>query len=94
MRQQVAGPSKASSNAQQVSELNLLPITTRREVTSQAGIKERASMTTEAALAMKETVGLTWSQLRIQRKFLKSSCLTLPSEKKKRKYGKQLISIY
>ena len=94
VRQQVAGPSKASTDAQQVSELNLLPITTRREVTSKAGIKERASMTTEAALAMKETVGLTWSQLRIQRKFLKSSGLTLPSEKKKRKYGKQLISKY
>ncbi|KAK3726348.1 hypothetical protein RRG08_027079, partial [Elysia crispata] len=60
VRQQVAGPSKASTDAQQVSELNLLPITTRREVTSKAGIKERASMTTEAALAMKETVGLTW----------------------------------
>ena len=63
VRQQVAGPSKPSTDAQQVSELNLLPITTRHEVTSKAGIKERASVTTEAALAMKETVGLTWSQL-------------------------------
>ena len=71
-----------------------MPITTRREVTSKSGIKERASMITEAALAMKETVGLTWSQLRIQRKVLKSSDLTLPREKKKRKYGKQLISKY
>ncbi|KAK3751750.1 hypothetical protein RRG08_065655 [Elysia crispata] len=35
---------------------------TRREVTSKAGIKERASMTTETALAMKETVGLTWKK--------------------------------
>ncbi|KAK3762753.1 hypothetical protein RRG08_066893 [Elysia crispata] len=44
---------------------------TRREVTSKAGIKESASMTTEAALAI--------SQLRTQSKFLKSSGLTLPN---------------
>ena len=93
MRQQVAGTSKASIDAQQVCELKQLPITTPREVTSKskARIEERASMTTEAALAMKETVGLTWSQLRTKRKILKSSGLTFPIEKKKEKVGKQCI---
>ncbi|RUS68777.1 hypothetical protein EGW08_023462 [Elysia chlorotica] len=78
----------------QVTELKLLPMTARRAVTSRAGIKERVSMTTEAALAMKESVGLTWSQLRTQRKFLKASGLTLPHEQRKRKYGKQLDALY
>ena len=91
-RQLVAGPSKGSAEAQHVSELKLLPMQTRREVTSKAGIREKTSMAPEAALAMKETVGLTWSQMRAQRPFLKAHGLTLPNETKKRAYGKQLVS--
>ncbi|KAK3746949.1 hypothetical protein RRG08_030359 [Elysia crispata] len=75
VRQQQISKSKASTDAQQVSELQLLPIMTGQEITSKAGIKERTSMKTEAALAVKETVGFTGSQLCTQRKFWN---LTLP----------------
>ena len=43
---------------------------------------------------MKETVGLTWTQIRKQRKFLKSAGMTFPREAVKRARGKQLVSDY
>ncbi|GFN88496.1 nrag8 protein [Plakobranchus ocellatus] len=44
MREQIAGPSKTSSDVQRVSELKLLPITDRREISGKAGVKEKTRM--------------------------------------------------
>ncbi|GFO26967.1 hypothetical protein PoB_005347200 [Plakobranchus ocellatus] len=62
VRQPKADSSKTSTSAQQVSELKLLPIMPRREVSSKAGIKEKTQMIPKTALAMKKAVGLTWRQ--------------------------------
>ncbi|GFN91215.1 hypothetical protein PoB_001772100 [Plakobranchus ocellatus] len=94
MREQIAGPSKTSSDVQRVSELKLLPITDRREISGKASVKEKTGMSIESAIAIKETVGLTWSQLRTQRKFLKEFGLNLPNEARQRRRGKQLIAKY
>ncbi|GFO47403.1 amine oxidase [Plakobranchus ocellatus] len=53
-----------------------------------------AGMSIESAIAMKETVGLTWSQFRTQRKFLKEFGINLPNEARKRRRGQQLIAKY
>ncbi|GFO34231.1 hypothetical protein PoB_006073600 [Plakobranchus ocellatus] len=88
MREQIAGPFKTSSDVQRVSELKLLPINDRHEISSKAGVKEKTGMSIESAIAMKETVGLTWNQLGTQRKFLKEFGLNLPNEARKRRRGK------
>ena len=92
VRENIAGPSKLSTEAQQVIELKILPLEKRKKVTTKAGAIGKAQMTTETALAMKETVCLTWRQMRTQRKFLKASGIVLPHEAKKRQHSKQLVS--
>ncbi|GFO50045.1 amine oxidase [Plakobranchus ocellatus] len=57
-------------------------------------MKEKTGMSIECAITMKEAVGLKWSQLRIQRTFLKEFGLILPNEARKRRRGKQLITKY
>ena len=91
IRGQVAGGSKPANDRQHVTELKQLSPDTRHAIGKALKVREGVKMQVETTLAMKETVGLTWSQLRVQRRFLKDNGIRLPHEGIKRKYSKSLI---
>ena len=66
----IAGGDVESQQLQQSSELKVLPKSSRLNVCSKAGVKQKSYLNKKVALAMKTSLGLSWSQHRQQKRFL------------------------
>ena len=80
VRHHIAGSSEDSAIAQQAHELRRVKQAPKRKLLLKAGLCLKPKMNTLCALAMKESIDLSWDQLKRQRRFLTRAGLTIPSE--------------
>ena len=92
IRSAVAGSSQNSQIQQQTAELKNVDKSSRNVIGEGAGIKANPQMSSQTVMAMKEATDLSWSQLRVQRRFLKHAGLVLPNEQKQRISMKDLAA--
>ena len=90
-REAIAGTSKEATQKQHTHELNRLSNPVRREVFKKTGLESRVHIDKHHALAMKEAVGLTYSQQRELRHFMRESGVRIAHEGAERKVANELI---
>ena len=90
-REAIAGTSKEATQKQHTHELNRLSNPVCREVFKKTGLESRVHIDKHHALAMKEAVGLTYSQQRELRHFMRESGVRIAHEGAERKVANELI---
>ena len=86
----VAGKNNESIDVQTTSELKKIPMKKRCKIVEEAGIQGKAVIQQDDALIMKESMGLSWRQLRKQRSIMKNSGIKIKSEKAIRNKAKEI----
>ena len=87
----VAGDGSKPQEIQQTAELRSLSKPTRIRICAKAGIQHRTSINKHLSLAMKSSLNLTWSQMRKQKRFLKSLGVNYTNEKSERAEQQKLL---
>lgn len=90
-RRLISGPDKINQDAQQASELKLLSHRTRLRICAKAGVQHRTNIKSKMHLMMKTHMGLTWNQMRKQRRILKTVGISFDSECTERTEQKNLL---
>ena len=88
IRNTIAGTSKDSTTTQQAHEIRGLRKS--KVFLQKAGIVLKPEMDCMTVLAMKESIDLSWDELKRQRRFLKQAGIAMPSEKQLRKAQRAL----
>ncbi|GFO15139.1 nrag8 protein [Plakobranchus ocellatus] len=91
VREAVAGTSKQTIQTQHVHELQRLQNPVRRKIFKEAGLESTVHIDKHKSLAMKVSVGLTYSQQREIRRVLKESGVTMAHEGAERKVMNELV---
>ena len=87
----VAGSGSPSTIIQQSEEIRILPHHKKRKLCEKAGLDPKRIATKRVNLAMKASLHLSWSQCRIQKRFLRSLGIQVHSEKLDRQEQHTLI---
>ena len=86
----VAGGPGESADKQQSMELKVLSKEKREGICAMAGVKQRLRASRRCSLALKTHLGLTWNQMRKQKRFLKKLGMEFESEHKVRQTRKEI----
>ena len=90
LRTDISGSSLDDSIMQQSSEIKTKSKQAQQKILESAGCK-KATLTSKQGSAMRTQLGMTWSQYRSQKKFLKSVGVEFSSERKERQEQKQAM---
>ena len=90
-RQLISGHSAKAQELQQAIELSLLTKNTRVCVCANAGVQHRTFINKRVSLAMKTSLNLTWSQMRKQKRYLKTMGVSYESEKSERSEQQNIL---
>lgn len=92
LRDSLSGGDTESCNQQQAAELKKFSLHTRENICSMAGIKsKKLCINAKKTLAMKTHVGISWSQLRKTKKFLRQAGIKFENEMNERTAKKEII---
>ena len=87
----ISGGDSISVDQQQSLELKSRSRSSRQAICAAAGVRQRLKATRRCSLAMKSHLGLTWGQLRKQKRFLKQLGVEFESERKERETRKEAL---
>ena len=93
-RHVLAGRGRSATENQQSTELKVLKKTRRHVICRKAGVQHRTYMTKKLALAMKTTLGLSWSQHRTHKRYLREVGVNFDNESLERKERQAILSEY
>ena len=93
-RHMLAGRGRSPTETQQSTELKVQKKTQRHLICKNAGVQHKTYFTKKLALAMKTTIGLSWSQHRTQNRFLKQVSVTFDNESLEREERQVILSEY
>ena len=80
-----------SSKIQQSTEIKSLSKETKMEICERAGITQKVEMTCADQVAMKTSLGLSWTQSRAIKRYWQSAQVTYASEREERKEREKIL---